>query len=309
MDFVKVTQTEMEDMGFIAEKLLPDGIISYYAVEEDGIRKGYLQTEEDDDELHLQMLFVPHKYREMGYLDIKGKSKLIGTIDLPQPERIRKINHAQKLWELLAEKDKETDGKYDLVGRMKDLIQDHLYTISSEEISFYSGRTRTNSNKEFKAKKRKYKSSEYRDRIETLAERLTLKRDKKTNEFTPNSDFDMLWSNTLIRGEDHFMREGGMDFIKIFNELLEKVEINELNAKDAKKLSFKDFAVEFMLCGMQNDLLGDGKKGEEAFLAYDDQKYVEGIVDNSKIYLRNKKLLERLKPRCNDTCPGEEERR
>ena len=67
MDFVKVTQTEMEDMGFIAEKLLPDGIISYYAVEEDGIRKGYLQTEEDDDELHLQMLFVPHEYREMGY--------------------------------------------------------------------------------------------------------------------------------------------------------------------------------------------------------------------------------------------------
>ncbi len=67
MDFVKVTQTEMEDKGFIAEKLLPDGVISYYAVEEDGIRKGYLQTEEDDDELHLQMLFVPHEYREMGY--------------------------------------------------------------------------------------------------------------------------------------------------------------------------------------------------------------------------------------------------
>ena len=67
MDFVKVTQTEMEDMGFIAERFLPDGVICYYAVEEDGIRKGYMQTEEDDDELHLQMLFVPNEYREMGY--------------------------------------------------------------------------------------------------------------------------------------------------------------------------------------------------------------------------------------------------
>lgn len=233
-----------------------------------------------------------NNYFQYSYLDIKGKSKLIGTIDLPQPERIRRCNHAQKLWELLAEKDKETGGKYDLVGRMMDLIQDHLSVLTSDEISVYTGRTRTNSDsKDFKAKKRKYKPSEYRDRIETLAERLTLKRDKKTNEFTTNSDFDMLWSNTLIRGGDHFTREG-MDFIKIFNELLEKVEINELTSKGSKKLSFKDYAVEFIMCGMQNDLIGDGKKGEEAFLAFEDQKYVEGIVDTSKQYLRNKKLLE-----------------